>query len=207
MSESTEEQTGGLFRDRVHSLLRSAILDAAWAKAAETSWNQVRMADLADEVGVSRQTIYNEFGSKDDLVLALFEREQGRFLQGVEERMNAAPHFDAAMRDSITWLLDEVADHQVLGRMVADARAGSTEGLIPMLTVQSDTIIRPVRKRVVEILLERWPKLDREAAEVSTEHTVRFILGQLVTPSDLDRDLLVNGLLAMTVGLQSQTAS
>lgn len=206
MDESTQEQAGGLFRDRVHSLLRSSILDAAWAKAAEISWNQVRMADLADEVGVSRQTIYNEFGSKDDLVLALVNREQDRFLEGVEELMSAAPHFDAAMRDSITWLLDEVEDHQVLGRMVADARAGSTEGLIPMLTVHSDTIFRPVRRRVVEILLERWPTLDRDAAEVSTEHAVRFILGQLVTPSDLDRDLLVDGILAMTVGLQAQTA-
>lgn len=207
MSESPVEQTGGLFRDRVQSLLRSSILDVAWERAAEVSWSQVRMADLADEVGVSRQTIYNEFGSKDDLVLALFEREKDRFLAGFEQQMTAGAHFDAAIRASIMWLLDEVLEHRVLSRMVADARAGSTDGLIPLLTVHSDAIIKPVREQVVQMLMERWPKLDREAAEVSTEHTVRFILGQLVTPTDLDRDRMVDGILAMTVGLQPRTVS
>jgi AcrR family transcriptional regulator len=207
MSESSEEQPGGLFRDRVQSLVRSSILDVAWERAAEVSWSQVRMADLADEVGVSRQTIYNEFGSKDDLVLALFEREKDRFLAGFEQQMTAGAHFDAAMRASIMWLLDEVLEHRVLSRMVADARAGSTDGLIPLLTVHSDAIIKPVREQVVQMLMERWPKLDREAAQVSTEHTVRFILGQLVTPTDLDRDRMVDGILAMTMGLQPRTVS
>ncbi len=202
MSETTETQQGGLFRDRVHGLLRSSILDAAWVKAADVSWTQVRMADLADEVGVSRQTIYNEFGSKDDLLLALFDRELARFLTGVEERMNEAKRFDAAFRDTLEWLLDEALEHRVLSRMVEDARAGSTEGLIPLLTVRSDAIIKPARAQIVQMLIERWPKLDREAAEVSTDLSIRFVLGQLVTPTDLDRGHMVDGIMAMAVGMQ-----
>ncbi|UUZ61460.1 TetR/AcrR family transcriptional regulator [Nocardioides sp. B-3] len=158
------------------------------------------MADLAEVVGVSRQTIYNEFGSKDDLVPALYEREKDRFIAGFEERMDAGESLDVAMRASIMWMLDEVVEHRVLTRMVADARAGSTDGLIPLLTVHSDAIVKPVREQVVQLLLERWPKLDREAVEVSTEHTVRFIPGQLVTPTDLDRGRMVDGILAMTTG-------
>lgn len=207
MREPTEARTGGLFRERVHSLLRSSILDAAWSRAAEVSWTQVRMADLADEVGVSRQTIYNEFGSKDDLVTALFEREVSRFLAGIEGRMSGAERYDEAMRSSLVWLLDEMAEHRILGRMVKDAQAGSTDGLIPLLTVQTHAIIKPVRRRVVEMMLERWPDLDRDATEVSAELVVRFVLGQLITPTELDRDRMIDGMIAMTVELQRRSSA
>ena len=45
----------------------------------------MRLADIADEVGVSRQTIYNMFGSKDKLGEALFMREGLRYLDGALE--------------------------------------------------------------------------------------------------------------------------
>ena len=59
----------------MHELLRTSILDAAWDAAAKTDWNNVRVVDIAETVGVSRQTIYNEFGTKEDLAQALFNRE------------------------------------------------------------------------------------------------------------------------------------
>ncbi len=70
------------FRARVHDMLRTSILDSAWTRAAKVPWSQVRIADIAEDVGVSRQTIHNEFGTKDQLAEALFEREMHVFLQG-----------------------------------------------------------------------------------------------------------------------------
>ncbi|MFF5785117.1 TetR family transcriptional regulator, partial [Streptomyces sp. NPDC012693] len=43
---------------------REALLDAALAALAHRPWSVVRMADLAAAARVSRQTLYNEFGSK-----------------------------------------------------------------------------------------------------------------------------------------------
>ncbi|WP_137993452.1 TetR/AcrR family transcriptional regulator [Streptomyces vilmorinianum] len=63
---------------------REALLDAALAALAGLPWSAVRMVDVAAAAGVSRQTLYNEFGSKEGLARALVRREADAYLQGVE---------------------------------------------------------------------------------------------------------------------------
>ncbi|MFP1626700.1 TetR/AcrR family transcriptional regulator [Streptomyces sp. 5K101] len=63
---------------------RESLLNAALVALGELPWARVRMADVAGAAGVSRQTLYNEFGSKDGLARALVRREADRYLRGVE---------------------------------------------------------------------------------------------------------------------------
>ena len=46
-------------------------------------WSHVTMSRLAQAVGVSRQTVYNEIGSKPQLAEAMILRELDRFLEVV----------------------------------------------------------------------------------------------------------------------------
>ncbi len=55
--------------------MHERVVDAAVRLTAETGWSQVTMAKLADEVGVSRQTVYNEIGTKSGLAEAMILRE------------------------------------------------------------------------------------------------------------------------------------
>ncbi|MCQ8770351.1 TetR/AcrR family transcriptional regulator [Streptomyces telluris] len=75
---------------------RELLLDAAFAALRTRPWNGVRMVDVAAAAGVSRQTLYNEFGSKDGLARALVRREAEAFLAGVERALAAAPAGAAA---------------------------------------------------------------------------------------------------------------
>ncbi|MEV5375471.1 helix-turn-helix domain-containing protein [Streptomyces nondiastaticus] len=70
---------------------RELLLDAAFAALRTRPWNGVRMVDVAAAAGVSRQTLYNEFGSKDGLARALVRREAEAFLAGVERALAVAP--------------------------------------------------------------------------------------------------------------------
>ncbi|MEU8548607.1 helix-turn-helix domain-containing protein [Streptomyces roseoverticillatus] len=70
---------------------RELLLDAAFAALRTRPWNGVRMVDVAAAAGVSRQTLYNEFGSKDGLARALVRREAEAFLAGVERALAASP--------------------------------------------------------------------------------------------------------------------
>ncbi|WP_406863037.1 helix-turn-helix domain-containing protein [Streptomyces sp. HUAS MG47] len=63
---------------------REALLDAALAALGRLPWSAVRMVDVAAAAGVSRQTLYNEFGSKEGLARALVRREADAYLLGVE---------------------------------------------------------------------------------------------------------------------------
>lgn len=77
---------------------RESLLDAAYTALARRPWSTVRMVDVAAAAGVSRQTLYNEFGSKEGLARALVRREADGYLAGVERAL--ATHSDA--RDRLT---------------------------------------------------------------------------------------------------------
>ncbi|NUK23549.1 TetR/AcrR family transcriptional regulator [Streptomyces lunaelactis] len=86
---------------------RESLLNAALAALADLPWSGVRMVDVASVAGVSRQTLYNEFGSKDGLARALVRREADRYLHGVErvlaERTPAAERLVAVAE----WTVEE----------------------------------------------------------------------------------------------------
>ncbi|MYR45515.1 TetR/AcrR family transcriptional regulator [Streptomyces sp. SID5910] len=68
---------------------RESLLDAAYTALARRPWSAVRMVDVAAAAGVSRQTLYNEFGSKEGLGRALVRREADGYLAGVERALSA----------------------------------------------------------------------------------------------------------------------
>lgn len=70
---------------------RESLLDAALAALSGRPWPGVRMVDVAVAARVSRQTLYNEFGSKDGLARALVRREVDRYLAGVRHALAGPP--------------------------------------------------------------------------------------------------------------------
>ncbi|TJZ45206.1 helix-turn-helix transcriptional regulator [Streptomyces piniterrae] len=83
---------------------RESLLDAAMTALTTRAWAAVRMVDVATAAGVSRQTLYNEFGSKEGLARALVRRETDNYLAGVDRLLAqegaaaAGPRDDAAGR-------------------------------------------------------------------------------------------------------------
>ncbi|MEW2438876.1 TetR/AcrR family transcriptional regulator [Streptomyces caniferus] len=67
---------------------RESLLDAAYTALTKRAWTAIRMVDVAAAAGVSRQTLYNEFGSKDGLARALVRRETENYLAGVARALS-----------------------------------------------------------------------------------------------------------------------
>ena len=70
-------------------LLRNTLLDAACDELQDRRWADITMADIAHAAGVSRQTLYKEFGSREDFSQELVLREAERFLIAVQDAVNA----------------------------------------------------------------------------------------------------------------------
>ncbi|MFD4986704.1 TetR/AcrR family transcriptional regulator [Streptomyces sp. NPDC058374] len=66
---------------------RAALLTAAETALARRPWSAVRMGEVAAAAGVSRQTLYNEFGSKEGLARALVRRAADSYLAGIERAL------------------------------------------------------------------------------------------------------------------------
>ncbi|MFE7676808.1 TetR/AcrR family transcriptional regulator [Streptomyces albidoflavus] len=79
------------------SEVRAALLIAAEAHLARRPWSAVRMGEVAASAGVSRQTLYNEFGSKEGLARALARQAADGYLAGIERAL-ARPATDPRER-------------------------------------------------------------------------------------------------------------
>ncbi|MFJ9537927.1 TetR/AcrR family transcriptional regulator [Streptomyces sp. NPDC101225] len=97
---------------------RESLLDAAYTALARRPWSAVRMVDVAAVAGVSRQTLYNEFGSKEGLARALVRREADAYLAGVERAL--ATHSDARERLTATaeWTASVARDNALVRAML-----------------------------------------------------------------------------------------
>lgn len=80
---------------------RDSLLNAALSALDIHPWAEVRMVEVAAVAGVSRQTLYNEFGTKDGLARALVRREADAYLAGVERVLDAAERYGADSGDRL----------------------------------------------------------------------------------------------------------
>ncbi|MFD8977964.1 TetR/AcrR family transcriptional regulator [Streptomyces sp. NPDC059593] len=100
---------------------RETLLDAALAALTDRSWSAIRMADLAAAARVSRQTLYNEFGSKEGLARALVRREADTYLQGVRTLLAAPAPPEQNLVAVAEWTVTRAAARPVLRALLTGA--------------------------------------------------------------------------------------
>ncbi len=159
---------------------RSALLDAARAAVVGPGWARARMADVAAAAGVSRQTLYAEFGSKDGLAQALALREASRFVDGAESVLTGHEGTPAeAVAATALWTLTRAADDPLIKAVLTDDDAA---GLLPLLTTRSDALLHAVAERNVAYLTSHWPELPADEIEHVADVLVRLTISHIVTP-------------------------
>lgn len=68
---------------------RERLLDAAHGLALRKGFDRTSISELITAAGVQRGSLYHYFPGKDDLGLAVLEREQASFMNMVDECLNA----------------------------------------------------------------------------------------------------------------------
>lgn len=161
---------------------RDALLDAAYDAAVAGDWSRTRMADVAAAAGVSRQTLYNEFGSKDALAAALAMREVERFIAGTERALDEAHPGDptAAAAAAALYTLQQAADNPLLKAALVD----DTGGLLSFLTTRGESTYAAARASFENYYSSHWPELSPRAVAAAAETIVRLTISYLVLPSD-----------------------
>src|SRR3954471_3557554 len=167
---------------------RDALLDAAYDAAVAGDWTRTRMQDVARAAGVSRQTLYNEFGSKDALAEALAMREIGRFIDGTERALDAAHPDDPiqAVGAAALYTLQQAADNPLLKAALID----DTSGLLSFLTTRGEPAMTAARASFENYYSTHWPDLPREAITVAAETIVRLTISHLTVPADVPAEVV-----------------
>jgi AcrR family transcriptional regulator len=158
---------------------RSALLDAATDAALAGDWRRARMADVAAAAGVSRQTLYYEFGSKDGLAEALALREAQRYIDGAQAARAGHEGSPAeAIGAATEWTLTEAAANPLLKAVLTD----DASGLLPFLTTRSDAILSAATEHLAGYLSGSWPDLPADEVRLVAEVVTRLTVSHLVLP-------------------------
>ena len=163
--------------------LRDRLLEAAVRIMTTSGWGRVTMARLADDVGVSRQTVYNEIGTKNDLAEAMVMRELDRFLAGVTRSFDENPDdLIGAIRDSARRVLKYAEDNALLHAVVSATHGADTE-LLPLLTTHSEYLLEGAKFVVAERVASYDVQLPEGRLEASIDMVVRLVLSHVMQPS------------------------
>ena len=169
------------FAESSRELLRETVLDVVGELAADRAWSEVTMADVAQRSGVSRQTLYNAFGSRQDLAQAYVLREADRFQQAVSAAIRKhAPDAREALEAALDIFLSAAATHPVIRAVVASE---SGDELLPLLTTRGGPLVTEVTDNLAATLVDTWLGLRRADAELLSDCLVRLAISHAALPA------------------------
>lgn len=168
--------------------LRERLIDAAIRFTSDHGWSALTMAKLAHRVGVSRQTVYNELGSKPQLAEAMVMAELARFLEVVDTAFRSHPaDLVDAVREAARSVLVLAADNPLL-RAVLATRQGAESDLLPLLTTHSAPLLDMAREMIRQHVARYDTGLEPARAESLIDMVVRLVLSHVMQPGDRPED-------------------
>jgi AcrR family transcriptional regulator len=161
-------------------LLRDTLFGAARDQVQQRPWADVTMADVASAAGVSRQTLYKEFGSRDEFAAAFVIHEGERFLDSVEQVVRA--HYDdphAAIAGAFEAFLTAAGEDPLVRILLSDDGTG---GMLPLVTTQSTPVVQWATQRLATVIREGWPRATEADTRVLAEALVRLAISYVTVP-------------------------
>lgn len=176
-------------RDSFRRHMREQVLQAAHALTIEKGWERVRVSEIASLVGVSRPTVYKEFGDKQGLGDAMVVKEAERFLSGIKRVLDEnAGDARAAIFSAVRLTLDEAEKSPLLKAVLTSAPANAPEsardratGVLPLLTTSS-SMLHTASQTLSAWFNENFPELAQDDVADGVDALVRLVVSHLVLP-------------------------
>jgi AcrR family transcriptional regulator len=163
-------------------LLRETFFGAARDQLGSRAWSEITMSDVARAAGVSRQTLYKEFGSRDEFAQAFVIHEGERFLDGVDEAVKQ--HLDdprAAVGAALQAFLRSAGEDPLVRILLSDDGTG---GMLPLVTTQGMPVVHWATARLTATIKAGWPNAPEDKVKLLAESLVRLAISYITAPGD-----------------------
>ncbi|MFE0750928.1 TetR family transcriptional regulator [Gordonia sp. NPDC058843] len=170
------------------ALLRNSLLDGLHDLLLDRDWAAVRMSDVAAATGVSRQTVYNEFGSRYGLAQSYAVRLAGRFAGHVADSL-------AGCVDDVTGALHKGFGEYFAGvatdPLIASLLSGEAKpDLMKLITTDAAPIITTAADRLADAFREStWLSMPESDVVRISRAITRMALSYIAMPPEGDRDV------------------
>jgi AcrR family transcriptional regulator len=169
------------------TLLRDSVLDAMRDLLLTRDWSAITLSDVARATGISRQTIYNEFGSRQGLAQGYALRLADRLIDTVHAALDAnVGNIHAALLQGFRqFFAESAADPLVISLLTGAAKPD----LLQLITTDSAPIITRASQRLVSAFDQTWVAISDEDAGVISRAIVRLCLSYVSMPPESDHDV------------------
>ena len=168
-------------------LLRDSILDGMRELLLTRDWSSITLSDVAKAAGISRQTIYNEFGSRQGLAQGYALRLADRLVDQIEDAIggNTGDIYAAFLQGFRDFFAESAADPLVISLLT-----GSTKpDLLQLITTDSAPIITRCSERLTETFMHSWVRTSQEDAGVLARAIVRLAMSYVSMPPEANHDV------------------
>jgi AcrR family transcriptional regulator len=170
------------YPEAARELLRQTFFDAARHHLETRPWSEVTMGDIAATAGVSRQTLYKEFGNKSEFAVNLTIHEGERFLGAVEDAVRSHTEDPrAAIRAALELFLRTAGEDPLIRTMLSDDGSG---GMLPFVTTQGMPVVVWATARLSAVIEEGWPQAPTHEVRLLAEALVRLAISYITNPSE-----------------------
>jgi len=169
------------YAEAARQLLRETLFGAARDELQSRAWSEITMSDVAGAAGVSRQTLYKEFGSRDEFAQAFVIHEGERFLDVVDASVRE--HLDdarAAVRAALETFLRAAGEDPLVRVMLSDDGTG---GMLPFVTTQGMPVVHWATARLTATIEDGWPQAPPAKVALLAESLVRLAISYVTAPS------------------------
>ncbi|ORA28861.1 TetR family transcriptional regulator [Mycobacterium aquaticum] len=168
-------------------LLRDSILDGMRELLLTRDWSAITLSHVATAAGISRQTIYNEFGSRQGLAEGYAMRLADRLVDAVDEAINHnVGEVHAAFLEGFrAFFAESAADPLVISLLTG----ASKPDLLQIITTGSGPIISRCSDRLTGTFQNSWMKASDRDAGVLARAIVRLAMSYVSMPPEADHDV------------------
>jgi AcrR family transcriptional regulator len=170
------------YPEAARQLLRETLFGAARDQLESKAWSEITMSHIAEFAGVSRQTLYKEFGSRAEFAQAFVIHEGERFLDGVDAAVRE--HLDeprAAVGAALEKFLRSAGEDPLVRILLSDDGTG---GMLPFVTTQGMPVVQWATARLTTTIEEGWPQAPAAKVRLLAESLVRLAISYITAPSD-----------------------
>ena len=170
------------YAEAARELLRRTLFDAARDQLEQRAWSEITMSDIAAGAGVSRQTLYKEFGNRNEFGLAFVIHEGERFLDDVEAAV--LQHVDdprAAVGAALELFLRTAGEDPLIRILLSDDGTG---GMLPFVTTQGMPVVQWATARLTATIEAGWPQAPAAKVRLLAETLVRLAISYITAPSE-----------------------
>ena len=168
-------------------LLRDSILDGMRELLLTRDWSSITLSDVAKAAGISRQTIYNEFGSRQGLAQGYALRLADRLVDQIADAIdgNIGDIYAAFLQGFRDFFAESAADPLVISLLTGTTKPD----LLQLITTDSAPIITRCSARLTETFMSSWVRTSEEDAGVLARAIVRLAMSYVSMPPEADHDV------------------